>query len=487
MHTPTAEQAAIIEAARTTQDNIIINALAGAAKTTSLEMICHAVTGIPILSLAFNKRIAEEMTKRLPSHVEVRTLNALGHRVWMQAINKKLIVSTNKMHSIVRAIIDELPRHAREEAYEDIADTLKWLRFAKRDGAIPPQWAGIGRAIVEWEDWLESYDEEPTQLQVSIIEQAMTASIRNAYAGEIDFDDQIYMPVCFGGTWPKFPLVMCDEVQDLSPINHVMLEKLVHKRIIVVGDPWQSIYGFRGSVQNGMEALREKFNMRELTLSTTFRVPKLGVERAWFRVPHMRAPDWAAEGRIERLESWEANDVQEGASIVCRNNAPLFSCALRLIKSGRSIKLVGMDIGPGLVRIMKKLGPPTLSSRAISDALELWLQREIARAKRPETVYERYECLRVLACREDCRDLGQAIAFAEALFKQDGPIQLLSGHKAKGMEWNTVYHLDPWRIPSKFAREGTEEWEQEMNVRYVIETRFKENLFLVNLEDMRND
>jgi len=278
---------------------------------------------------------------------------------------------------------------------------------------------------------------------------------------------------------------MCDEVQDLSPINHVMLEKLVHQRVIVVGDPWQSIYGFRGSVSNGMEALRVKFNMRELTLSTTFRVPKLGVERAWCRVPHMRAPDSQIDGNIEVLEDWDSGAVEDYSAIICRNNAPLFSCALRLIKSGRAIKLVGMDIGPGLVRVMKKLGPSTLARRGIEDALEAWLKREIARAKRVETVYERYECLRVLACREDCRDLGQAIAFAEALFKQDGPIQLLSGHKAKGLEWNTVYHLDPWRIPSKFAKEGTEEYEQELNVRYVIETRFKENLYLMNLEDMR--
>ena len=67
---PTPEQAAIIEAARTTSDNILVNALAGSAKTTTLEMVCNAITGIPILSLAFNKRIADEMKKRLPGHVE---------------------------------------------------------------------------------------------------------------------------------------------------------------------------------------------------------------------------------------------------------------------------------------------------------------------------------------------------------------------------------------------------------------------------------
>ena len=68
MPPPTPEQQAIIDAACGTSDNILVNALAGAAKTTTLEMICKALPVQPILSLAFNKRIAQEMEKRLPGH-----------------------------------------------------------------------------------------------------------------------------------------------------------------------------------------------------------------------------------------------------------------------------------------------------------------------------------------------------------------------------------------------------------------------------------
>jgi F-box protein 18 (helicase) len=78
MHPPTEEQSAIIDFARHRTENLCVNALAGAAKTTTLEMICHAVDNIPILSLAFNKRIADELSKRLPAHVECRTFNSLG-------------------------------------------------------------------------------------------------------------------------------------------------------------------------------------------------------------------------------------------------------------------------------------------------------------------------------------------------------------------------------------------------------------------------
>jgi hypothetical protein len=266
----------------------------------------------------------------------------------------------------------------------------------------------------------------------------MSESIRQGYEGNIDYDDQIYLPVIFGAPWPKYPLVLCDEVQDLSPINHVMLEKLVHKRVIIVGDPWQSIYGFRGAVANGMRQLVTKFNMHELPLSITFRVPKRGVERAHFRVPHMRAPEWQIDGRIDSLEHWGPECIPDGAAIICRNNAPLFKCGLKLLKAGRSIKLVGMEIGPGLIRIMRKLGPPTLTRNQIGTALDAWMKRELDKAKRAETVYDKYECLEVLCLRPDANNLGQAIAFAEDIFKRSGAIQLLSIHKAKGLEWETL-------------------------------------------------
>jgi superfamily I DNA/RNA helicase len=72
--------------------------------------------------------------------------------------------------------------------------------------------------------------------------------------------------------------------------------------------------------------------------------------------------------------------------------------------------------------------------------------------------------------------LGQAVSYAEHMFAQQGTIRLLTGHKAKGLEWDTVYHLDPWLI-------GDEE--QELNLRYVITTRSKDKLFEVNSKDIR--
>ena len=73
----------------------------------------------------------------------------------------------------------------------------------------------------------------------------------------------------------------------------------------------------------------------------------------------------------------------------------------------------------------------------------------------------------------------------ESLFSKDsGLITLSSAHKAKGLEWQHVLHLDPWRVPSKWAK-STEAMLQENNAQYVIETRAKETLLLANLKDFK--
>jgi superfamily I DNA/RNA helicase len=486
-HTPTPEQREIIDAAVRTRDNLLVNALAGAAKTSTLEMVCEAVNDIPILSLAFNKRIADELKKRLPPHVECRTMNSLGHGVWSKVVGKRLTVDIQKMATILKNALRTLPKHQQEEAWEGYADTLKWLRIAKRDGYVPPRWRDHASAYNcgTMEQWLSIYPEEPTADQAQLIDAALCASIEAAYAGGVDFDDQIYMPICFGASWPRFPLVCIDEFQDLNGLQHEMLYKLATNRLIGVGDPWQSIYAFRGAKQNGMAAAQERWAMRPLTLSVTFRVPRLGVERAWFRVPHMRWRDGAPDGNVEVLEEWDQHNIPDGAAIICRNNAPLFSIGLRLLSQGRHIKLVGMDIGSGLIRTMKRLGPTSLAEPQLSASIDAWTLEELRKAKREDIVYEKAECLRILcAPLRDQWTLGDAITNATALFAQEGPIQLMSGHKSKGLEFDTVFHLDPWRIPSKYTREGTEEWEQEMNVRYVIETRFKQSLYLIDGDKM---
>ena len=70
----------------------------------------------------------------------------------------------------------------------------------------------------------------------------------------------------------------------------------------------------------------------------------------------------------------------------------------------------------------------------VLSAIDEWLERKLsAESKSAEDMAQ---CMRVFA--EHGRDLAQAIAYAEHLFKQDGSITLTTGHKAKGLEWPIV-------------------------------------------------
>ncbi len=483
----TEEQIAIIDAARSTKDNLLINALAGAAKSTTLQFLCKYITGVPILSLAFNKKIADELQAKLPGHVECRTLNALGHRVWAAATSRRLTLNDKKMFELTKQYAETLKGKEKEEFYEFFGDILRSLGWAKSTGYIPPGKFHHATRLLNREEFTavleyNQFDSRVPDFILDAIDSILTDSINLAYSGTIDFNDQIYMSTLFGGTFPSFPLVMVDETQDLSPLNHVMLKKLAKTRLIAVGDPWQSIYGFRGAKRGGMQAIKEAFNMAEFTLSVSFRCPQNVVRLAHERVPHMKWAPWAKEGSVEFPGEWSASDIPDDAAIICRNNAPLFKLALDLIKAGRGIKLLGADIGPNLVKLLKKLGDEKLSGDDLHNAIDRWKSATLQSARNPGSVEDRAECLHVFA--EAGGDLRGAILYAERLFATSGPIQLMTGHKSKGLEFTNVFFLDPWRLPSKYAI-NEDQMDQELNLKYVIQTRSKSRLVHVDMDKFR--
>ena len=109
-----------------------------------------------------------------------------------------------------------------------------------------------------------------------------------------------------------------------------------------------------------------------------------------------------------------------------------------------------------------------MSRSAVLSSIDSW----IAAKEGSKSANDLGDCMRIFA--QESRTLAEAIARAEFVLRQDGPITLITGHKAKGLEWDTVYHLDPWLIGM-----GNHS-EQEQNLRYVIQTRAKETYFEID-------
>lgn len=462
--TPTAEQTEILSHAPSGA-NLSIRALAGTGKTATLEMFEPILPKRPVLYLAFNKRVVEEAKGRLRSTTTIKTFNSLGLGIWGNGRSIKL--DKDKTKNLFKELVDAMSKAEREVAWDCYHLVREGVDKAKALGYVPAGSYDNARRLVDRQTLHQSLEEVPDDLTSDLIDAVLLRSIAAAYKGHIDFNDQLYMPALFGGAFPQFPTVLVDEAQDLNPVQHELLRRLVRGRIIIVGDPWQSIYGFRGAKAEGMAALETKHNMTVLPLSTSFRCPEAVVRAAQWRVPHFR---WSKPGgSVETLPTLFVDDLRPDAVILCRNNAPLLHVALLLIAGGRPASVLGSDLGPKLVGIMRRFGPDNQSRDLTLSSIAEW--EAIRLERESKTAGDMADCMRVFA--RVGENLGQAISYAEHIFAQRGGTVLSTVHKAKGLEWESVYFLDPMLIGHS---------EQEKNIRYVAQTRSADYLAEITTE-----
>lgn len=462
MFTPTEEQLAIIERASTTNDNILLSALAGAAKTSTLVMIAEAIPDVQLLCLAFNKKIADEMQSRLPNNCRAMTLNSLGHRTWGEATGRRVQINASKTYEIVKQLVDSSP--FRSELYENFAELIRIVDFGKTCGYVPDGHYEKAKRLYG-DEFFAHIEQKLTDLEVELVRDATLTSLKLAFEGKCDYNDQILMPTVFHGAFPRFPVTLIDEAQDLSALNHATLRKMIgQRRLIAVGDPNQAIYGFRGAHEESMGKLKSEFDMHEMHLSISFRCPKAVVRHAHWRAPTMRWPEWAVEGEVRHWKQWGPSDLPEDATILCRNNAPLFRLAIKLLMNGRPVELHGKDVVAGITKVMRKFGGSEMRAADVLDRINAWeeQQKEKNKHRAHGSIEDRAECMRIFTLQG--ATLGDALAYAQHLVQMHSPLKMMTGHKGKGLEFDNVFILDAFLIGND---------EQEPNLRYVMQTRAK--------------
>lgn len=520
--TPTAEQQAIVAAARDTRISMMITAYAGCAKTTTLELIANVLPPEPALALAFNVKIKKELERRFPAHFTVLTLNGLGHRAWMRKLGRAVKINDKKLGQLVTSVSKAAGFNANSEQWDTIR---RLVSLAMQAGLVPnyfPQFTG-GLVVDSADSWQQIADDNwliVTPVILDLARSVLIESIKLSLQGEISFDDQIYCSTMLGGVFPRFNLVLVDEAQDLSPLNHIQLKRVAADRIICCGDPKQAIYAFRGADSASMSkirALRDKWI--ELPLATTFRCPKVIVTRQQQHASGFTAAPTNSAGKFAYWKqdfdlplsasahdtynnTWQWSDIEQSLpsstasiAILCRNNAPLLAMAFKLIRRQIGVVMLGRDIGKGLISLSKKIAPNDDTS--VVECMSLindWATHEtnLARANDKEekvaAITDRAECLIAVCESAGIADAGGLRNALRQLFDCEvGKVTLSTGHRAKGLEWDFVLHLDPWRLPSRYARQALQAgnpfpMEQEMNLRYVIETRTKHTLVLASLE-----
>lgn len=250
-----------------------------------------------------------------------------------------------------------------------------------------------------------------------------------------------------------------------------------------------------------MRGLRDSWI--DLPLTTTFRCPKVIVARQQQHAHGFTAAPEAPEGEFHdycEKETWGIADLEQSypnkhIAILCRNNAPIIAAALRIIRGGRGCTVLGAEIGKTLVNLSKKIlsSDDTPAPQCVK-LIESWREKELSLARangkeeRVAIINDRAECLLAVLESGPAANAGEMRSKLSSMFNKESlAITLATGHKSKGLEWPVVIHLDPWRVPSKFARKAYEmgnvaQMQQEMNLRYVIETRAQKVLINADLE-----
>jgi len=468
----TVEQEAILTAYRETDKNLMLRARAGCGKSATLKLIDRATkSSVPALMICFNKSIATEAkdSNEFRSTTSIRTMNSIGHGIWADACGTKLKLDPQKILTIYRAIANDADRSERSHLWTLYDAVRNGVDMARSIGYIPSKHAKASKSLCAFHDVARRMDETPAAEVHGLVDRVLIESIRLAYEGVIDFNDQVYMPALFGGVFPRFPLVLIDEYQDLSPINRAIVAKLCkHSRQIGVGDEAQAIYEFRGADSNAMSKAIEEFDMSVLPLSTSFRCPEAITANVHWHVPDIRSNSLG--GKVETVENYT---IAPGSAVICRYNAPLLSLAMELLAAGRRVDVAGVDIGARVIKLLSKLGDESMTQAQTMRAINEWeAERESLDSK---SARDTAACMRVFV--RHGKTLAGAIAYARHLFDStsaDSEIRFLSGHRAKGMEFNHVYHLNSSRIGSSG---------QEPNIHYVIDTRPRERLTYIETGD----
>lgn len=266
---------------------------AGSGKTKTLVnrisyLINQGIDESKILALAFNKKAAEEMTKRLDVRdikvskklsdegVAVKTFHSFGYEIikeylkWNFNAEREVLETRNLLKKAFTPFVD-IPGYKINDAIDKM---LEALRRAKME-LVP-----IDEVTVEIDDKIYSFQEifyKYLELQRNI--------------NFFNFDDMIYLTlrilldngIARRSLQNRFQYILVDEFQDLTEAQIMLMQilSLPNNNLFIVGDDDQMIYGWRGAKISHIINFPNRYKTsRDYTLSTNYRCTKKVVKHS---------------------------------------------------------------------------------------------------------------------------------------------------------------------------------------------------------------
>lgn len=492
---PSLQQESFFEWVQTGSGSCVLEAVAGAGKTSTLVKALNMMYGSVFFG-AYNKKIAEEIKARAASSSAViSTMHAAGFAAWRRA-PRFVKVDGDKCKLIFRAACVRNMQYSKF-----MPPVLQLVSLAKQNGFGLANFPSM-KSRTAWMNLVDMYDVETfdedtqidnTDLILKLALKTLEASIEQNMK-TIDFDDMIYAPLYHGCSIDKYDWVLVDEAQDTNGTRRELALKMMHEksRMVVVGDSRQAIYQFQGASSNAMDLIASAVNAVKMPLTTTFRCPKSVVELAHTWVSHIQADAKAPEGLVRSANIADLKlEVAPGDVVLCRYNAPLLKYVYQLIAAGIAAKIEGREIGNGIKALAGRWKVKSLD--ALVDKVDAFRDRETAkyRAKDQEAkavaIEDKVACLmvmveRVRSINPDTKDPVFAInAEVDKIFSDDPNVKVVmlsSIHRSKGREWKKVVWLQT--APNKRAKLAWQV-EAEANLNYVACTRSMHELVLIDI------
>lgn len=476
--------------------NCIVNAVAGSGKsTTALQSMPYMVGDI--LSLAFNKKIATYLEGKISRMGLPNARAATFHSEGLKNLTKskgKVNVSNSKVYFIVERYCNTPELNAARPFIQKLVGFAKEYAFGVKGQ----------RSIDDTQAWMEIIQTQDISLDadcdfsevIEIAKDVLKESNRDFR--NIDFADMVYLPLVYDISCIQYDWVIVDEVQDTNVSRKLFIAKIlkVGGRLLMIGDPQQSIYMFCGAENNSMELLKEMFNCLELPLSVCYRCGKNIITEAQKYQPHIEAFEGNVDGIVENmkyddfLNSVEKIGLSALDGIICRNNAPNVALAFALIRRGIGCRIEGRDIGQNLITLCNKW-KKVKDLNEFTEKLVVFFAKEFDKATRAKLgmLEDKLDTMIVLI--ERCQSLGRndvesLKTLIDQMFTDNGDVKnanvvtLSSIHKAKGLEFKNCYILGNSQfIPSKYAITEAAR-EQETNLLYISVTRAIDKLVMIS-------
>ncbi len=523
----------------------IIDAVAGAGKTTTIMECAKFVKDkSTILFCAFNNSIAAEIARKFHNlglnEVTVKTIHALGRQILQDnnSSGQPISLEENKYRELLKSKeIQELLKPLFEKILK--INGLEIDEFDDRKNFAANNLVNkINSRLIEINQKFRATltKEEVTEFENLIIHFGIFNDIeigKKNFKDEIkeyfechkilleagnqlskrtmviDYTDMLYLPYKWNQQpVRKYEFLFIDECQDLSKSQFAVAAKYGKKggRILAVGDPSQSIYGFTGADINSFNRVKEYTQANQLPLTTCFRCPKKVIELAkTIRTDIVSNKE--DEGITQTILFDDVVNLSKpGDLIISRLRIPIVLLVFSFIDKNIKVHIHEDEVKEIINEIKNIFRQNELNliisslsygfddlktevmnrwswiiqknSEGITDSTErnLYVENEKKYLeKKLDFLHKKYE-----QWKNDCDTLNDILRkIKEYISATENAIKLSTIHRAKGLENKRVFILNYDELP--FFRLQQKDWErpQEINLKYVAITRALSELYLI--------